>query len=80
MAAVTSIYDRMFGTLYIPEQDEFTPWGIGPATQDQYRGFWQNTTGPFRDWYKMTSRGKSRKARVASAAQHVMPPTDLSQS
>lgn len=27
LAAVTSIWDRMFGTLYIPEKDEYTPWG-----------------------------------------------------
>ena len=60
-AAFTSIWDRMAGTLYIPEPDEWTPWGIGPKTQAQYRGFWQNTTGPFRDWYKMATRGKSPK-------------------
>lgn len=52
-AAVTSIWDRLFGTLYIPEKDEYTPWGIGPETQDQYRSWWQNTAGPFRDWYRM---------------------------
>lgn len=62
MAAVTSIYDRIFGTLYIPEQDEYTPWGIGPETQGQYRSFWQNTTGPFRDWYKMLAKGSSPQA------------------
>lgn len=53
MAAVTSIWDRMFGTLYIPEKDEYTPWGIGPEMQDENRSFWQNTIGPFRDWYTM---------------------------
>ena len=58
LAAVTSIWDRMFGTLYIPEKDEYTPWGIGPKTQGEYRTFWQNTTGPFRDWYGMLG-GKS---------------------
>ncbi|MEL7185707.1 MAG: sterol desaturase family protein [Pseudomonadota bacterium] len=62
LAAVTSIYDRMFGTLYIPEPDEFAPWGIGPETQSEYRSFWQNTTGPFRDWYKMIRAGKTRLA------------------
>lgn len=61
MAAVTSIYDRMFGTLYIPEKDEYTPWGIGPETQHEYRTFWQNTSGPFRDWYRMI-RGVSPQA------------------
>ncbi|HJN96314.1 MAG TPA: sterol desaturase family protein [Gammaproteobacteria bacterium] len=62
MAAVTSIFDRLFGTLYISEKNEHTPWGIGPDTQDQYRSFWQNTIGPFRDWYRMLSRGQSPQA------------------
>ena len=61
LAAVTSIWDRLFGTLYIPEKDEPTPWGLGPQTQDSYRSFWQNTTGPFRDWYAMAS-GNTIKA------------------
>ena len=54
-AAFTSIFDRLFGTLYIPVKDEHTPWGLGPATQDQYRSFRQNVTGPFRDWYDMVA-------------------------
>ena len=61
-AAITSIWDRMFGTIYIPEKDEYTPWGIGPDTQDQYRSYWQNTVGPFRDWYRMITRGASPQA------------------
>jgi len=65
LAAVTSIWDRMFGTLYIPEKDEYTPWGIGPDTQAGYRTFWQNTTGPFRDWYNMLG-GKSSMAGPVS--------------
>lgn len=55
-AAITSIWDRMFGTLYIPEKDEYTPWGIGPDTQGQYRSVWQNLSGPFRDWWTMLKR------------------------
>ena len=66
MAAVTSIYDRLFGTLYIPEKDEYTPWGIGPHTQHDYRSFWQNTTGPFKDWYKMLTKGASPQAGAIS--------------
>ncbi|MEC7960168.1 MAG: sterol desaturase family protein [Pseudomonadota bacterium] len=60
LAAVTSIWDRLFGTLYIPEKDEYTPWGLGPETQDQYRGFWQNTVGPFKDWVSMLTGGSMR--------------------
>lgn len=55
-AAITSIWDRMFGTLYIPEKDEYTPWGIGPDTQGEYRSVWQNLSGPFRDWWTMLKR------------------------
>ena len=47
------VWDRLFGTLYIPEKDEYTPWGLGPATQSQYRSLTQNITGPFRDWALM---------------------------
>ena len=71
MAAVTSIYDRMFGTLYIPEKDEYTPWGIGPETQDEYRTFLQNTTGPFRDWYEMLSQGNSPQAGAAVPPEEI---------
>jgi sterol desaturase/sphingolipid hydroxylase (fatty acid hydroxylase superfamily) len=67
MAAVTSIWDRIFGTMYIPEKDEFTPWGIGPKTQGEYRTFWQNTTGPFRDWYKMIRGGDSPQAGAVAS-------------
>lgn len=66
LAAVTSIWDRMFGTLYIPEPDEFTPWGIGPESQGEYRTYWQNTTGPFRDWYRMVRGGNSPLSRPVS--------------
>jgi sterol desaturase/sphingolipid hydroxylase (fatty acid hydroxylase superfamily) len=65
-AAVTSIWDRMFGTLYIPDKDEYTPWGIGPATQSEYRSYWQNITGPFRDWYKMLQSGDSPQTGAAN--------------
>jgi len=53
LAAVTSIWDRMFGTLYIPERDEYTPWGLGEEKQREYRSLWQNISGPFRDWASM---------------------------
>jgi len=64
MAAVTSIYDRIFGTLYIPEKDEFTPWGIGPEKQGEHRTFWQNTVGPFRDWYRMLTTRNNTKTQT----------------
>ena len=63
LAAVTSIWDRLFGTLYVPERDEHTPWGLGPDSQSQYRSFWQNVVGPFRDWADMI-RGKRPQAEA----------------
>ena len=66
LAAVTSIWDRLFGTLYIPERDEYTPWGLGPQTQDHYRSFWQNLVGPFRDWNDMLRKHRAEKGSPAS--------------
>ena len=63
LAVFTSIWDRMFGTLYIPEVDEYTPWGLGPDSQSEHQTFWQNTTGPFRDWYEMLRPRASRGRR-----------------
>jgi len=56
LGAVTSIFDRVVGTLYIPEKDEYTPWGLGPESQAEYRTFAQNTFAPFKDWYAMWVR------------------------
>ena len=56
LAAVTSIWDRLFGTIYIPEKDEFTPWGLGDETQKDYRSFQQNVFGPFLDWWEMAAK------------------------
>ena len=72
-AAVTSLWDRLFNTLYIPDKDEYTPWGIGPETQAQYRSSWQNLVGPFRDWYQMLFGGKTPQAGPASAAEEAQP-------
>ena len=59
-AAVTSIWDRMFGCLYIPEKDEYTPWGISANNEEENRTYWQNMIGPFRDWYRMLGRGRGQ--------------------
>ena len=63
LGAVTSRWERLLGTLYIPEKDEYTPWGLGPATQAQYRSVTENITGPFRDWALMLkARSKGNQA------------------
>lgn len=56
MAVITSVWDRMFGTLYIPAKDEYTPWGLGPEQQHECRSFAQNVAAPFRDWHRMLTR------------------------
>lgn len=61
MAAVTSIYDRLFGTLYIPEKDEYTPWGLGPAEQKDCRTFMQNLLAPFKTWRGMLQQENRTK-------------------
>ena len=53
MSVITSVWDRLFGTLYIPEPDEYTPWGLGPEEQAECRSFRQNVAAPFRHWYRM---------------------------
>lgn len=56
LSVVTSIWGRMFGTLYIPARDEYTPWGIGPKAQGEHRSLRDNLIGPFRDWAQMMRR------------------------
>jgi len=62
LAVITSIWDRMFGTLYVPEKDEYTPWGLGPEQQSECRSFAQNVAAPFRDWYRMLRAPARRPA------------------
>ena len=67
LSVVTSVWDRLFGTLYIPQPDEATPWGLGPDEQPGYRSFRQNVTGPFRDWHRMLrARGQNSPATPPS--------------
>ena len=63
LAAVTSIWDRLFGTIYIPARDEFTPWGLGDESQQVYRGFRQNVFGPFMDWWGMVTKRSDSEDR-----------------
>lgn len=60
LAAVTSVWDRLFGTLYVPARDEDTPWGLGPEAQPMCSTFGQNLVAPFRDWWRMLGRREAR--------------------
>lgn len=49
LGLVTSIWDRLFGTLYIAERYEETPWGLPPGEQENYRTVRQNLLNPLRE-------------------------------
>lgn len=55
LGLVTSIWDRLVGTLYIGPRYEATPWGLPPEQQVRYRTFSQNVLGPFREIYDMVA-------------------------
>jgi sterol desaturase/sphingolipid hydroxylase (fatty acid hydroxylase superfamily) len=46
LGLVTSVWDRVVGTLYIGEAYEDTPWGLKPDEQGSYTTFLQNVLGP----------------------------------
>lgn len=53
LGLVTSIWDRIFGTLYISERNEHTPWGLTPEDQAEYTTLSQNLVTPLRDIYRI---------------------------
>lgn len=59
LGLVTSIWDRMFGTLYIADKYEETPWGLAPKDQAEYTTLSDNLMTPFREIVRIL-RGKPR--------------------
>lgn len=55
LGLVTSVWDRMMGTLYIPEKDEATPWGLTPDEQAKYTTLSDNLKSPFTEIYRILS-------------------------
>jgi sterol desaturase/sphingolipid hydroxylase (fatty acid hydroxylase superfamily) len=49
LGLVTSIWDRMCGTLYIADRYEETPWGLAPKDQQKYTSLSDNLVTPFRE-------------------------------
>jgi len=49
LGLVTSIWDRMMGTLYIADRYEETPWGLAPKDQIEYSTLSDNLMTPFRE-------------------------------
>jgi len=56
LGLVTSIWDRIFGTLYIAEKYEETPWGLAPKDQAEYTTLSDNLRTPFREIARILRR------------------------
>lgn len=59
LGLVTSIWDRMFGTLYIADRFEETPWGLSPKDQREYTTLSDNLMTPFREIIRIV-RGRPK--------------------
>ncbi len=75
---VTSVWDRMMGTLYIPEKDEATPWGLTPEEQASYTTLSDNLLTPFREIYSilgasLRSQDKENPTEAKQAAPEANP-------
>jgi sterol desaturase/sphingolipid hydroxylase (fatty acid hydroxylase superfamily) len=49
LGLVTSIWDRLMGTIYIADRYEETPWGLAPKDQAEYTTLSDNLVTPFRE-------------------------------
>ena len=49
LGLVTSIWDRLMGTLYIADKYEETPWGLAEKDQAEYTTFRDNCVTPFKE-------------------------------
>ena len=56
LGLVTSIWDRLFGTLYIAERYEETPWGLTEPDQAKYTSLSDNLLTPFREIARILGR------------------------
>jgi sterol desaturase/sphingolipid hydroxylase (fatty acid hydroxylase superfamily) len=56
LGLVTSIWDRLFGTLYIAERFEETPWGLAPKDQREYTTLSDNLLTPFKEIARILRR------------------------
>jgi sterol desaturase/sphingolipid hydroxylase (fatty acid hydroxylase superfamily) len=59
LGLVTSIWDRMMGTIYIADKYEETPWGLAPKDQVEYTSLKDNLTTPIKEIYRIL-RGKPK--------------------
>ncbi len=68
LGLVTSIWDRMMGTIYIAEKDEATPWGLQAKDQAEYTTLRDNLVTPFKEIYRIL-RKKPKTYRTAPQAE-----------
>jgi sterol desaturase/sphingolipid hydroxylase (fatty acid hydroxylase superfamily) len=53
LGLITSIWDRMMGTIYIADKYEETPWGLAPKDQVEYTSLRDNLTTPFKEIFRI---------------------------
>lgn len=70
LGLVTSVWDRLFGTLYIAERYEATPWGLTEPDQAKYTALSDNLLTPFREVGRIVGRRwLSEDGRTAGRAK-----------
>ena len=65
LGLVTSIWDRLMGTLYIADKYEETPWGLSEKDQAEYTTFKDNCLTPFKEVSRIL-REKGTKSSVTA--------------
>jgi len=65
LGLVTSVWDRVMGTLYIPAKNEATPWGLTAAEQPAYTTLKGNLLSPFLEIFSIV---KSRLSGSSGGA------------
>lgn len=68
LGLVTSIWDRLFGTLYIAGRYEETPWGLTPQDQAEYTSLSDNLVTPCREIVRIL-RNKRRVRELATTRE-----------
>ncbi len=66
LGLVTSIWDRMMGTIYIAEKYEETPWGLAEKDQREYTTLKDNLVTPFKEIYRIL-RGRPKEYLAQSS-------------
>ena len=66
LGLVTSIWDRMMGTIYIAEKYEETPWGLAEKDQLEYTTLKDNLLTPVKEIYRIL-RGRPKEYLARSS-------------